>query len=283
VGATNEAGDVTLVRGITLNITPIEEAREAAEAANRAKTKFLSSMSHELRTPLNSILGYGQLLHMGNKLDAHDTEHLNAILSGGRHLLNLVNDLLQITREGVEQAAFHLVALNLSELCQRCCVMLSPVAQDSGIAINNLVFDRHMVVADALRLQQVVINVLANAIKYSEKNTTVTLQVAKLPQDMWRLTVVDQGPGIAPHVGQQVFEPFYRVPEQERRHEGAGIGLSVSWRLVERMNGRMSYDSTEGVGSSFHIDLPAATPTNTKTGTNTDTPTSPTSPTGPAA
>ncbi len=254
--AFDDLGKPLIMRGTAVDVSELQEARQTAELANRAKNKFLSSMSHELRTPLNSILGYGQLIQMGNKLDVHDQEHLNAILSGGRHLLNLVNDLLQITRDEAARVAVDITTVNLSDVCYRTCIMLSPLANERGISIKSQIFGVHEVLADALRLQQVVINVMANAIKYSAEKSTVKLMVAKLNGGMLRLTIEDQGPGIAPQVGQQVFEAFYRGHTPGQSHEGAGIGLTVSLRLMEQMNGRLSYDSTEGVGSAFHIDLP---------------------------
>lgn len=258
--ARDAQGKPTLMRGISIDITPIQEAREAAETANRAKSEFLSRMSHELRTPLNAILGYAQLLRMEGGTTDRQEEHITSVLSGGRHLLNLVNDLLHITKFKPGQAvdAPLLKPTSLAQVVQTCRNMLSPQAQERRITLHQDLQDGEWVQADPLRLQQVVINLLSNAIKYSYEGSQVHVSSRVLGSGQLRLSVRDQGPGIEASVGERVFEPFYRGTLPDFGYEGAGIGLAVCKQLAESMHGSISYQSTVGSGSVFHVDLPAS-------------------------
>lgn len=255
--AFDESGQPTLIRGIAIDVTELQEARQDAEEANQAKTRFLSRMSHELRTPLNGIMGYTQLLQLSPHLDAQERDHVNAVLAGSRHLLNLINDLLQITSDELHNLPIKPQPVNLSELALRCTTLMQPLMIEKQLTLHNRMSAEHWVMADSLRAQQCIINVLANAIKYSASNTAITLEVSAHAAFV-RLSIRDQGPGIAAEVGQQVFEPFYRVQDTLTGVDGAGIGLAVVQRLVENMNGHISYESTLGVGTVFHLDLPLA-------------------------
>lgn len=256
VVARNEAGRVTLVRGVYLDVTSVELAREQAEAANRVKTEFLSRMSHELRSPLNSIMGYAQLLRMEG-MNARQEDHLTSVLSGAQHMLKLVNDLLHITKNQSELAPL-LKPTSLSKLVQASLNMAAPQAQERQITLSHDLSAANGVQADPLRLQQVVINLLSNAIKYSHEGAHVHILSSVLRSGHVRLTVRDQGPGIEAAVGERVFEPFYRGTQAEFGFEGAGIGLTVCKQLAEAMRGQISYQSILGVGSEFHVDLPPA-------------------------
>lgn len=258
--ARDAQGQPTLMRGIHIDITPIQEAREAAETANRAKSEFLSRMSHELRTPLNAILGYTQLLRMEGGTTERQEAHITSVLSGGRHLLNLVNDLLHITKfkPGQGEAAPLLKTTSLSSVVQTCRHMLAPQAQERRITLHQNLQEGQGVLADPLRLQQVVINLLSNAIKYSFEGSQVHVTSRLLGNGQLRLSVHDQGPGIDASVGERVFEPFYRGTLPDFGYEGAGIGLTVCKQLVQSMNGSISYQSTVGSGSVFHVDLPTS-------------------------
>ena len=257
--AYDDTGAPTLMRGTALNMTELHQARIDAEEANQAKTRFLSRMSHELRTPLNAIMGYTQLLNLSTHLDAQERDHVNSVLAGSRHLLNLINDLLQITRDDLQNLTLKLQPVNLSELCLRCINLMQPLLVEKQLTLKNLMAAPHWVRADSLRAQQCIINILANAIKYSDAHTTITLEVSTPHAGMVRLSIRDQGRGIAADVGEQVFEPFYRSQDTLNSEEGAGIGLTVSQRLAQQMKGHISYASALGVGTVFHLDLPAAT------------------------
>jgi len=251
-------GQPTLIRGTAIDVSELQQAREQAEIANQAKTRFLSRMSHELRTPLNAIMGYTQLLNLSTHLDEQERDHVNAVLAGSRHLLNLINDLLQLTRDELQTLTLNLQPVNLSELSLRCITLMQPLVIEKQLTLQNRISSQHGVMADSLRAQQCIINILANAIKYSEAHTTITLEVSTPQAGMVRLSIRDQGLGIAPEVGDQVFEPFYRSQDTLSGVEGAGIGLAVSQRLAQQMQGHISYASALGVGSVFHLDLPAA-------------------------
>jgi signal transduction histidine kinase len=252
----NEAGRPTLVRGIYLDVTSVELAREQAEAANRVKTEFLSRMSHELRSPLNSIMGYAQLLRMEG-MNARQEDHLSNVLSGAQHMLKLVNDLLHITKNQPALAPL-LKPTSLSALVSAGFKMIAPQAHERGITLSHDLSAGFWVQADPLRLQQVLINLLSNAVKYSHEGSEVQVTSSVLGNGLLRIAVRDQGTGIAAEVGEQVFEPFYRGTQAEFGFEGAGIGLTVCKQLVEAMRGRISYQSVLGVGSVFQVDLPPA-------------------------
>jgi signal transduction histidine kinase len=202
-------------------------------------------------------MGYTQLLQLSPHLDAQERDHVNAVLAGSRHLLNLINDLLQITSDELHNLPIKPQPVNLGELALRCTTLMQPLMVEKQLTLHNRMSAEHWVMADSLRAQQCIINVLANAIKYSASNTAITLEVSTHGQRV-RLSIRDQGPGIAAEVGQQVFEPFYRVQDTLTGVDGAGIGLAVVQRLVENMNGHISYESTLGVGTVFHLDLPPA-------------------------
>ncbi len=258
--AFDDTGKPTVMRGTAIDATELHQARIDAEEANQAKTRFLSRMSHELRTPLNAIMGYTQLLRLSPHLEAQEQDHVNAVLAGSRHLLNLINDLLQITRDDPQAVPLKPQAVNMSELCLRCINLMQPLMTEKQLVLRNRISAEHWVMADTLRAQQCVINILANAIKYTEAHTTISLEVSLPSPQVLRLSVRDQGPGIAADVGQQVFEPFYRSQDAQQTTEGTGIGLTVSLRLAQQMGGNISFDSVLGIGTVFHLDLPLATP-----------------------
>jgi signal transduction histidine kinase len=223
-------------------------------------------MSHELRTPLNAILGYAQLLRMEGGTTERQDEHITSVIVGGRHLLNLVNDLLQITKFQPDQvmATLLLKPTSLAKVVQTSLNMLGPQAQERHITLHQDLQDGEWVQADALRLQQVVINLLSNAINYSDEGGQVHVSSRSLGDGRLRLSVRDKGAGIAAEEGERVFETFYRGTQSNFGYEGAGIGLAVCKQLVQAMNGRVSYESQLGVGSVFHVDLLAASPLPTK-------------------
>ena len=256
VVARDDKGQALLLRGVHIDITVVQEAREQAEAANRVKTEFLSRMSHELRSPLNSIMGYAQLLRMEG-MNERQEDHLSNVLSGAQHMLKLVNDLLHITKNQPELVPL-LKPTSLSRLVQASLNMAAPQAQERQITLSHDLSAANGVQADPLRLQQVLINLLSNAIKYSREGAQVHILSSVLRSGHVRLTVRDQGPGIEAAVGERVFEPFYRGAQAEFGFEGAGIGLTVCKQLVEAMRGKISYQSILGVGSEFHVDLPPA-------------------------
>jgi PAS domain S-box-containing protein len=236
------------------------EAATAAQAANRAKTEFLSRMSHELRTPLNAVLGFAQLLELDSNAPLNETQRrrVELIREAGAHLLEMIGELLDLTRIETGQLAVRLSALPLAPLLADCVEFVRPQADAAGVALH---FDAEdtpwSARADATRLRQVVLNLLGNAIKYNRRGGSVRLRV-RADRDLVVLLVSDTGVGIAAADLSTLFEPFHRGAHQHSAIEGAGIGLAVTRSLVELMGGRIDVVSVPGQGSTFSVTLAAA-------------------------
>ncbi|MBV8690850.1 MAG: response regulator [Actinobacteria bacterium] len=234
------------------------EAREAAESANRAKSDFLSRMSHELRTPLNAVLGFAQLLE-AEDLSAQDHDSVRQILRGGRHLLDLINEVLDITR--IESGTFQLSAepVLVQEVVEDVAEMTRPLAEQANIQLVTGATSggcQHHVLADRQRLKQVLINLVSNAIKYNRPGGSVALSCERRDAARLLIKVHDTGPGIRPDHLDLLFMPFERLGAEQTNIEGTGIGLALSRRLAEAMGGTLSVDSAVGQGTTFYIDLP---------------------------
>jgi len=230
-------------------------ARDAAEQANRAKGEFLSSMSHELRTPMNAILGFSQLLQLNRTLDTRSAGYVHEILRAGHHLLELINEVLDLARIESGRLSLSPEPLPLDDLVREARTLVQPLAQQREVTLHVAALQGMVVRADRLRLKQVLLNLLSNAVKYNRPGGTV--QVEALLQDMFtvRIRVRDTGIGIAAENLPQLFQPFSRVSGTTA--EGTGIGLSISQRLVLMMGGRIGVDSKPGVGSEFWVELPS--------------------------
>ena len=239
-----------------------ETAREEAESANRAKSEFLSRMSHELRTPLNAILGFGQLLQadVADPLSPGQRGQLDELLRGGRHLLALINDVLDVARIEAGNLQLTLQPVDLAALALDCLRLVQPVAQDRGVTLA-LQFeppDAHWTVtADATRLKQVLLNLLSNAIKFNRAHGEVRVS-GRAVADGLLLEVADQGPGIAADQVPRLFKAFERL-DMAGTVEGTGIGLSLSRSLVALMHGEIGLRSVPGQGSVFWVRLPVGT------------------------
>jgi PAS domain S-box-containing protein len=236
-----------------------EAARVAAEEANRSKSEFLSRMSHELRTPLNAILGFGQLLEL-DTLTPDQREATTQILRGGRHLLDLINEVLDISRIETGSLALSPEPVEVAEQLLDAFELMRPVADEHGI---NLVADgarscREYVFADRQRMKQVLLNLVSNAIKYNRRGGTVALACDHVVPGTVRVLVSDTGPGIAPDRIGRLFTPFERLGAEQTGVEGTGIGLALSQRLAEAMGGELGVDSAVGSGSTFWLQLPTA-------------------------
>ncbi len=237
----------------------LKAATAEAERANAAKSEFLSRMSHELRTPMNSILGFGQLLEM-DELNVEQTQGVQQILKAGRHLLELINEVLDIARIESEQMPVEIETVPVVETLMGALELVRPLAAARGIELrDDCGTDAGLfVLADRRRLKQVLLNLLANAVKYNRDGGAATLSCAATAAGRLRIAISDTGPGLAPEQISRLFTPFERLGAEQSGIEGTGLGLALSKRLVEAMGGEISVQSVVGEGSTFAVELPLA-------------------------
>ncbi|MHB1428014.1 MAG: ATP-binding protein [Rhodocyclaceae bacterium] len=232
-------------------------AKNEAERANVAKSEFLSRMSHELRTPLNAILGFGQLMEQ-EPLDADQADNVKEILHAGQHLLELINEVLDLAR--IESGKFTVSKepVPLMPLIAECLTLIGPQAEARGIRIIDAGCgcDQH-VHADRTRLKQVLLNLLSNAVKYNRAQGTISA-VCTPQGEALQIRISDTGSGLTPEQQARLFVPFERLNADNTAVEGTGIGLALSKRLIDLMDGAIGVESTPGVGSTFWLRLPAA-------------------------
>jgi len=240
----------------------LNEAMAAAEKANRAKTDFLSGMSHELRTPLNAVLGFAQLMESGSPPPTvSQKRNLDQILKAGWYLLELINEVLDLTLIESGKVTLSSEPVSLSEVMLECRAMIEPQAHKRGIGMKVSRFEvPYFVRADRTRVKQVLINLLFNAIKYNKPGGAVSVEYSLSHTDSIRISVCDTGVGLAPEQLAQLFQPFNRLGKEAGMEEGTGIGLVVTKRLVEMMGGAIGVSSSPGVGTVFWIELRATEP-----------------------
>jgi len=251
-------------RSYQLSQRAVEEIREL----DRLKTQFLANMSHELRTPLNSIIGFSRVILKG--IDGPITElqqqDLTAIYNSGQHLLGLINDILDVSKIEAGKMELAFDEVNIAELIQSVLATMTGLIKDKPILLKrNIVPDLPNVRADAMRIRQVMLNLLSNAAKFTEEGEIAIEAAAKLGPDGKHelvVTVRDTGPGITPEDQEKLFQAFSQVDDSPtRRTSGSGLGLAISKYLVQMHGGRIGVESTPGQGSTFYFTLPLDVPT----------------------
>lgn len=240
------------------------QAKEEAEQGSRAKTEFLSRMSHELRTPLNAILGFSQVLTAYSKDPLTDTqkEYVAFILTSANHLLELINEILDLSSIELGRINMEIINVSIPAVVDETISCVAPLAKERGVTIENRIEPGQDLYfrADAVRLKQVLLNLVSNAVKYNHKGGRVILTLEKPTQKMGRVRVEDTGHGIPQEEMENLFQPFNRLGAQGTEVEGTGIGLTITKNLVELMNGELTLESEVGKGSSFTIQLPLGQP-----------------------
>ena len=238
-----------------------EQGRQRAEAASLAKNEFLSRMSHELRTPLNAMLGFAQLLDLDRQPApaAHQKAWIGQILGAGWHLLEMINDTLDLSRIEAGMMRLTLGPLALQPLVAHCMAMAGPAAAQRQVQLQvQLDADASHVLGDETRIKQVLSNLLSNAIKYNQPGGLVALSSHRLPGNRLQIRVLDTGLGLTPAQQAELFQPFNRLGRETSQTEGTGIGLVISRRLAELMGGDLQLESQVGQGATFVFTLPLA-------------------------
>ncbi len=239
-------------------LAALHAAKSEAERANAAKSDFLSRMSHELRTPLNAVIGFGQLLEVDSPTD-QQRESVEQIFRGGRHLLGLINEILDLARIETGRLSLSLEPIGIEGVVDEALDLVRPLAAERGIEVPMHLGDdwSHRVFADQQRIKQVLINLLANAIKYNRPGGRV--DVTCVPgDDRLRISITDTGQGISDEHVSTMFAPFERLGAESTSVEGTGLGLSLSKSLVEAMGGAIGVHTEVGVGSTFWIEVDLA-------------------------
>ncbi|MGH2808911.1 MAG: ATP-binding response regulator [Actinomycetota bacterium] len=233
------------------------QAREEADRANKAKSEFLSRMSHELRTPLNAVLGFAQVLEM-DELDDDQSESVRQINKAGTHLLNLINEVLDLSRIEAGRLSMSIEPVRWHDALDECLTLMTPLAADRGITLHadldgtSVEFLR----ADHQRLKQILLNLLSNAVKYNSEEGTIIVSAKEADAGL-RISVTDTGDGIPADKINRLFNPFERLEADRTTIEGTGLGLALTKRLVEAMGGKIGVESELGVGSTFWIEFEA--------------------------
>ena len=245
--------DITDRKSIENNL---RKAKDEAERLNEAKSDFLSHMSHELRTPMNAILGFAQLLNM-QKLTDKQHDSVNEIETAGQHLLSLISDLLDLGRIEAGRTLVVLENMNLKEVLDEAIKITELHMNENNLSLTVNCDPNYKVIADTIRLRQIFVNLLSNASKYNTKGKSIKINCA-LKNDVIKVEITDEGVGITSEMIDKLFSPFERLGAEFTGIDGTGIGLTLSKKLIEHMNGNIGVDSILGQGSTFWIEIPKA-------------------------
>jgi len=266
----DQNGTIVSMIGVTWDVTEQHhaaaalQAQRVAEHASRAKSEFLSRVSHELRTPLNAMLGFAQILRMrGAAVSADERDqHVGQIEKAGWHLLELIKELLDLSRIEAGTMLVSREPVPLQRLCAECIELLQPLARAAGITVIDRTVDVEPLAAlgDNTRLNQVLMNLLSNAVKYNRQGGSVTLTLNAVDSDWVEIGVADTGRGFTAEQLRDLYQPFNRLGADQAEIDGTGIGLVISKRLTEMMGGQLELDTREGAGALFTLRLPRAQP-----------------------
>jgi PAS domain S-box-containing protein len=251
------AGNYVEAIGTLQDISELKQAQLLAESANQAKTDFLSRMSHELRTPLNAILGFSQLIEYDQSLDKQQQSKATTIFNAGQHLLNLINEILDLSRLEAGVTDILIKPVSLTSVIDDSIALVDDMAKTRGITIICSLDNSQelMVEADATRLKQVFLNLLTNAIKYNRENGNIRITTVQDKPGQVSVSIADTGHGIASNRLGELFKPFNRLGAELGEIEGTGIGLVITKQLVELMHGELKVDTRPGEGSIFTVSL----------------------------
>ena len=261
----NSAGIAVRMSGTNMDVTDLKraeqgvvQAKDQAEQANRAKSEFLSRMSHELRTPLNAILGYCQVFKLDGGLSLPQRRNVGEISKAGEHLLQLINDVLDLAKVEAGQMTLSVEPVLVRRAVEEAMTWMRSAAEARGLLLTLELgeCDDIYVMADAVRLKQVLLNLISNAVKYNRENGNIDVSFSQAGSGLLCVEVQDTGEGISERRQRHMFEPFNRLGAEDSGVEGSGVGLLITRHLVEMMGGELEFTSREGEGSSFRVLLP---------------------------
>jgi len=239
----------------------LAKARDIADKANQAKSSFLANMSHELRTPLNAVLGFSEFLASDSDLSEKQLRYINIVNRSGQHLLSMINDVLDISKIEAGMISVDLESINIRELCNDVFSILSAKAETEGLRLKLQIEDEvpDYIVSDSVKLRQILINLLGNSIKFSQKGDVILKVSATGNHEKLQFKVTDQGIGISKEHQSLIFKPFAQVGDSLENRKGTGLGLSISRQYAILMGGDLNVESSPGEGSTFTCALPLRT------------------------
>jgi protein-histidine pros-kinase len=255
-----ETEDGTFVSSAIRDVTERKRFEETLREASRMKSEFLATMSHELRTPLNAIIGFSELLVDGRPgpLNARQKEYLEDVLNSGRHLLQLINDVLDLSKVEAGKMELFPETFPLPAAVEEVCSIISPLAKKKNITVRREIAPAiRDVTLDQQRFKQILYNLLSNAVKFTDDGGSVRIVAALLDRSWFRLQVQDTGIGIKPEDLKKLFIEFRQLDASfARRHQGTGLGLALTKKIVELHKGSITVESQPNQGSTFTVTLP---------------------------